>query len=428
MGLDFITPEIQTWIWIALGAIALIAAIVGFCKGFANEGTWAIELWLTLLIVVPSANAIYNNVYVVDGTEQNLADWTSSLIILALMLIVLIVVSLVMSWNRRIVRKGIENCHAHSYYRNYDQRADNDERIAHAVYTKNEKNYRKYVSKKYSSSSGAWGIYNRVLGAINSIVVALTVVAIILMTLATLCDIFHISLVFNNANTVGVYEFLESLFASEFYKNVIPYVFDVLILSLIVFCVKHGYKKGALQSIWKVVSVVLMVGSTYVAQYLAFNQPLVVDVCKSIEGWIMSLDFAETLNGVIAALNGMGMALTVLDLCQWVMTAILSAVLVLLIWLLSKVVTNLLDKVDASKTFGKFDGAVGVVFYTTLIFAILLFLFGLLYTINDLPFMAKINEYMRFSAIGSRFYQYNPIAPLGWFDFIPLREWLKVIA
>jgi len=427
MGLDFITPEVQMWIWIAVGVIALIALIVGFVKGLVNSSTWAFELGLTMLVVVPSANAIYNATYTVDGIEQNMSDWLSSTIIIGLALLTLVIVSLVVGWNKKIVKKGIKNGQSRTYYKNYNDVAEDNEQLAHAVYSKNERKYKKYINHKYSSSSGGWGVVNRIFGALNSVFTAFTVVIIILLVLSSLCDIFHLSLVFNNGATVPVYEFLENLLASDFYKAIVPFAFDVLILALIVFCVKTGYKKGALQSIWKLVSVVLMVGSTYAAQYLAFNQPLVVDLCLSIEEWLMSLDFAETLQSVINTINGMGMALTLIDLIKWVMTAVLSAVLILLIWVLSKVMNNVLEKVDSSKTFGKLDGAIGVVFYTAIALAVLLFVFGLLYTINDVAFMAKVNEYMEYSALACRFYQYNPITPLGWFNFIPLREWLKVV-
>lgn len=428
MGLEFITATEWAYIWCVLGAISLVSAVVGFIKGFAKSGTWAVEMLIALAIVVPCANAIYNGVYVVDGVEQNLSDWLSSILILTTFIVVLVIVALVFAWNKRIVKKGIASGLSRSYYKNYDKNADNDEYIAHAARSKNEKKYNKYISKKYSSSSGAWGAYDKVLGVINGVVTGLTITAIVLAILLSLCDIFNITLVFNNTNTIGIYKFLSSFYGSAFYKAVVPYLFDALVVALVIFCVKHGYKKGALRSLWKVVSVVLVFAAGYCAQYLAFNQPLLIDASKSMESWFTSLSFADTLTAFVDTLNNMGMAVTLLDICQWIMTGILSVVFFIVVWIISKLINNMLENVDANGMFGKFDGVIGVVFYTVIAFAVLLFVFGVLYTVNDMDFMSKFNYYMRFSNIASRFYQFNPITHFGWFDFIPIRDWLKVMS
>lgn len=428
MGLEFITAIEWVYIWCILGVISLISAVVGFIKGFAKSGTWAIEMLIALAIVVPCANAIYNGVYVVDGIEQNLSDWLSSTLIFVVFIVVLVIIALVFAWNKRIVKKGIESGLSRSYYKNYDQKTDNDEYIAHAARSNNEKRYRKYISKKYSSSSGAWGAYNKFLGVLNGVVTGLTITAITLAIILSICDIFNITLVFNNANTIGVYEFLSGFYDSAFYKAIVPYIFDALVVALVIFCVKHGYKKGALHSLWKIVSVVLVFAAGYCAQYLAFNQPLLIDASKSMESWLTSLSFSDTLTTFVDTLNNMGMAVTLLDVCQWIMTCILSVVLFIVVWIISKLINNLFENVDSDGMFGKFDGVIGVVFYTAIAFAVLLFVFGVLYTVNDMDFMSKFNYYMRYSSIASRFYQFNPITHLGWFDFIPLREWLKVMS
>lgn len=385
-------------IYISIICLALIGFLIGFLKGFTNVKTWANDYFFATVCVLIVANIVKT-----EGSER---FW----LIAGLAVGCLILFTILSARTKVFFEKGIERSKRRSYYESYEARVENDEDILDALDEKNEKRYRRLARRKYGEHEGAMGVFSRICGGITLAIKAVVMVGILASAVFIVIDFIQIDV---------LSETFAELYAGKLWAFIKTYAFDFYIMGVALMCIRIGFKGGLLNKLWFFAVLALLGGAGFVSYHLAFNvqsfQPLAEKVVSG---------FAEGIQPFVDAVQSVLPNFTTVTVGQIIITAGLFVLLLIPVILISVFVPKLIDSAREGAAFAAIDGALGAVVLFAVVMGILFLLGAVLYTLNDLPFMAKFNEYMDGSKIACISYSGNIMNDLGFITGLPLRDWL----
>lgn len=263
-----------------------------------------------------------------------------------------------------------------------------------------------FAKHREKCKGGFLNVLNRILGgitlAVKGFVISGAVAAIILVVL----DLSQFAV---------VKEALSEVYASSVWETVKPYLMDFMIVGVMLACIKCGYSAGLSSALWGLTVLALIVGAGFVSYHLAFNVETFSGAVAAIEKVIMD---------VTSGMGDMAANLPVSEIAKWILTAGLFLCMLVVVIILATFMPRLLDFARDSKIFFVIDGTFGSIFATVIVFGTLLFIGGVLQTINDLPFMEILNKYFVDSHIAKYFYLENIFAAFEAMPELPLRDWL----
>lgn len=313
----------------------------------------------------------------------------------------LIVLTLVFSVLKKIVVRAAAARRTYSHYKNRDDVEKNDALILNAVDSGDKRQYRKQLKKgkKIKDSAGAWGVVDRVLGAVFGGVnlllgVGLVIVAILLFAdmsqIKFLSDAFSSALTSSGWNSLGV-----------------KFALDLPLIAILSLAIRAGFRGGISSFLCIFVVLGMVVGFGFAAYSIAAS-----DMCAgAVEGLKNGL-----LSGVSGSLGGAADTIAKVVLAAIIFLLSLVFVIVIAIFL-----PKLVDRFRDNKVFSSIDGVLGAILFTGVLLALMIVVGGVAYTLNDLQFMEKLNEYNKYSHFADAIYSGNPLGDT--FKNLPIRGW-----
>lgn len=394
----------ETYIIIAVCVLAAIGIIVGFALGYVRQSSWGGTVVGTVLTCFVVDRALGQN-------DINFGQW-HGFIMLAIALGVLIFYTLLCGLVRRFLNNQIGKSKRLSFYRDYDEEDENEQRILWALDKNDKKTYRKRSRRNFKRKRGPWGVVDRIFGAITltvNIFAALAVVATLALIIIDACKI------------TAAYDYLSRFYEGPFWQGQgAALAVDMLVVALMCICLRIGYNSGIISVLSLIVILGILGGACYLAYYLVFDVGAFSDAATGVYNAVL----AGPLEGSQAYLDNVGLTADVIG--KIIITVGLAVVLLIPAIIISIFVPRLFDLFRSFTTLEVIDGAIGAIVLTAVIFAILAFLGAVLWYLRDLEGLAIFNDYMQNSHVADGLYGENGLTSLGFIrDFGNLlREWL----
>ena len=201
---------------------------------------------------------------------------------------------------------------------------------------------------------------------------------------------------------ISLYEALGGIYSSSiwaFFKN---FIFDFLLVGILMVCIKSGYSSGISSAVWTLVVIGLIGGAGYLSFHLSTTVPSFVSVTGNLE-----TKLADKLAGVAGILEGVG--LTTLKLCEILIGIGIFALMLVAVILIAVFVPRLIDRARDSVIVRSIDGVFGAIVFTAVCFGIIFMLGAVLKTIYEVQFMDVFNAYFEKSGIATWIYDKNPV-------------------
>jgi len=377
---------------IVLCAATALGVLVGLFRKATRTSFWGVVALLGALI----ARLITQ--FVKRG------DKNYAIVVLAGTAASLLVLMAIFAALRAFLTHGSKAHKEYSHYKNHDAAEENEAYVLNAVDNGDKGEYKKQrrAGKDIKDTTGAWGFWDRLLGAIACGVNAFVAAAVIIGIVVLFVDFAPIS-------------FLDEAFEPVLTSNVwtkfaCNFALDLPLTLAITLGIKGGYKNGIFSVVYFVIIVAMLVGFGYVAWLIASS--------SACEGAVSGLQ-----NGLLSWFAD--------KLSESVLKTVATITLAVFIYLLSLIVViltaillpKLFEVFKEGKLVSVVDGALGAVFMCAVVAALLMLGGGVAYTLNDLEFMERFNKYAQCSCFADAMYTYNPLA--DWFAKLPIRSWFK---
>ena len=367
-----------------IALFAVIGAVTGVAKGFTQVKSWAVEMLLAGVISIALSKLFSSKLD--DGTVKAILSLGICLVLVCLLMLVFVIL-------RKRLSKSIEKRKQKWYYEHYDEIEGNTEQILSALGKEDTKTYNKLTKRKFRQSGGAWGVVDRVFGGVTLAIKGAVMSGIFFAVVLAVLDFSRLP-----AEGGALYEALGGIYSSSiwaFFKN---FIFDFLLVGILMVCIKSGYSSGISSAVWTLVVIGLIGGAGYLSFHLSTTVPSFVSVAGNLEAKL-----ADKLAGVAGILEGVG--LTTLKLCEILIGIGIFALMLVAVILIAVFVPRLIDRAIVRSI----DGVFGAIIFTAVCFGIIFMLGAVLKTIYEVQFMDVFNAYFEKSGIATWIYDKNPV-------------------
>lgn len=371
-----------------IALFAVIGAVTGVAKGFTQVKSWAVEMLLAGVISIALSKLFSSKLD--DGTVKAILSLGICLVLVCLLMLVFVIL-------RKRLSKSIEKRKQKWYYEHYDEIEGNTEQILSALGKEDTKTYNKLTKRKFRQSGGAWGVVDRVFGGVTLAIKGAVMSGIFFAVVLAVLDFSRLP-----AEGGALYEALGDIYSSSiwaFFKN---FIFDFLLVGILMVCIKSGYSSGISSAVWTLVVIGLIGGAGYLSFHLSTTVPSFVSVAGNLEAKL-----ADKLAGVAGILEGVG--LTTLKLCEILIGIGIFALMLVAVILIAVFVPRLIDRARDSVIVRSIDGVFGAIIFTAVCFGIIFMLGAVLKTIYEVQFMDVFNAYFEKSGIATWIYDKNPV-------------------
>ena len=371
-----------------IALFAVIGAVTGVAKGFTQVKSWAVEMLLAGVISIALSKLFSSKLD--DGTVKAILSLGICLVLVCLLMLVFVIL-------RKRLSKSIEKRKQKWYYEHYDEIEGNTEQILSALGKEDTKTYNKLTKRKFRQSGGAWGVVDRVFGGVTLAIKGAVMSGIFFAVVLAVLDFSRLP-----AEGGALYEALGGIYSSSiwaFFKN---FIFDFLLVGILMVCIKSGYSSGISSAVWPLVVIGLIGGAGYLSFHLSTTVPSFVSVAGNLEAKL-----ADKLAGVAGILEGVG--LTTLKLCEILIGIGIFALMLVAVILIAVFVPRLIDRARDSVIVRSIDGVFGAIIFTAVCFGIIFMLGAVLKTIYEVQFMDVFNAYFEKSGIATWIYDKNPV-------------------
>ena len=381
-----------------VAASAFTGAVIGVVKGFTKVNSWAVELILTGLIIIPVS---YRAIAPLGGSLAAIITLgvTVALVYAMLGLFKLFRFGL----NSRIeLRKKL------SYYRQYDEIEDNTEKTLCAMGSEDKKAFKKLAKRKFKQSGGVWGGIDRVFGMIALALKGAVIAGIISAVALAIIDFSRLAAAGGSLNGAlgGIY--VSGAWA--FFKN---YIFDFIVIGIFSLCIRNGFAGGLSSLAWGLIVLGMVAGSAVLSFHLAFTAPEFLSAAAKMEG-----SLANSLAGVGDVLEAVG--LTYNKLAQIIIGLIIFVFMLIAVILIAVFVPKLIDKARDGVIFRSIDGVLGAIALTAVVVGLLLVVGALANSLRGQEFMDVFSAYFAKSGVATYFYDKNLLNSFGVLTEFPL--------
>lgn len=381
---------------IIVAVVAVLAFLFGFYRGYIRQSCWGGAVAGTVLVAV-----------IVDRYADQFNE--RGIMMLSVAAASMIVLTILCQLVRRYIKKQVANSQKLSFYRQYDDRTENEELILVSLDKGDIKSYRKRAKRKFRENRGAWGIVDRIFGGITFLLNLAMAAAIILGLGMFIIDV---------ANITVAYDALQPLYESPVWTHFgFFYCLDIVIATLLCMSIRLGYKSGLLSALGTLIVIALVGGAGYLAYHLAFNVEAFDSAAMGLKDGVLS----GLLANIEPALNALN--ITTEFVARVVVAVGLFLIMLIIIIIIAIFIPHAVDKLRNIKFIVAIDGVLGAAVLTAVVFAVLIALGAFAYMINDLDAFARFNEYMNYSSLAKALYDYNILNNVAVIQNIPLRDW-----
>lgn len=380
---------IGTILFAVLGVVAVICAVAGLIKGVTKTSFWGCTVLLTLLIERTIGASVSK-----DGkgfaTAVLIATFAS-----------LLIFTVLFSLFRKLVNGRMKARRTLSEYENYDLLEENETRILSAVDENDTYAYKQLRKerKKIKTTSGGWGVVNRIVGAVAGLLNGFVGAFIFVSIVALVADLAQISF---------LYDAFESFLTSATWANAFGAIaLDMIIIGVLGLVAASGFKSG----VSSIISALIIFGLVVLFGYASFG----LASSEAASGMVQGME-----NGMLAGVPEIFPGLKRL-IAVGITTAIFFLFSLIAVVVVAILLPKLAAKFNDNKVLSIIDGVFGVILFTAVIFGLFLAVGGIAYTLNDFAVMVKVNGYMGKSFLADCAYSRNPLAQV--FEKLPVRNW-----
>ncbi|MCD7728743.1 MAG: hypothetical protein LUI60_02375 [Clostridia bacterium] len=395
----------------AVAVIAVIAFLIGMLKGYSNTKTWAVEYLFAAFITVL--------IYSIAKVENAIAN---ACLTLGTAIVLLLLFAFLSGRIKSFIFKQTADARLRNYYETYGEREEHFLEIIDSIELNDRKAYERLTHRHMKEKSGPAGVADRICGGLNLVIKALVVCAITAVVVLLALQFTQLSFVCEGGALYGVY-------TSGIWVAISPYIFDFLLVVILQFALRAGYRAGILRSLWFIVELALVAGAAYVSYHLAFR----VDSFISLAAGLSDVSFIASAGSAISAFLPSFTAQTIAQAIILVGIFIIALILVLII---GAIVSSIIRRIREGHTVSAVDGVIGSFIFTVIMAGILLYVGMLLYSLSGFSFMQTFNSYCYTvgedgetwsAAIFSSIYSKNPLNSIesfaqlqakisGWFN------------
>lgn len=388
---------------VCIAVFAVIGLIVGLVKGYSRVRSWASEYLLAGVVSIALG--------VVITKYSSLANYINGAITFGVSIVCVVLFIGLCAGVRKFMKVRIERRRQLSYYKNYEEQEDNTEKVLAALDSDDKESYKKYSRRKFSQSGGGWNALDKIFGGITLAVKGAVLAGVIIAIALTVID--FTTLAADGGKLNALFGPIYQSSAWEFFK---PYLFDFFIVGILTICIKSGYASGISSALWTLFVLAMVGGAAMLSWYLAFNVQEFVTVAEALGSNLESV-----LANAQPVMDTLG--ITAVTVAQYIITAGLFILMLVVIILIAIFVPKLIDKARDGKAFSIIDGILGAIFLTVVVFAILFALGAVVQSLYDYEFMEVFNAYFDKSYIAKFIYGNNILCELNLIN-IPVDSWL----
>jgi hypothetical protein len=297
-----------------------------------------------------------------------------------------------------------------SEYKHHDAKEENTAEILTALESGDKGAYRKSAKRKFKARAGVWGFIDRLLGGLSTglnVTLTLSIVISFVFAMVDFARIDDLTNLFKDAMTQQIW-----------LDQGVKYTFDLIFVSIIYASIRIGFKGGISSALCTCVIIGLLVLSGYLSYHLAFDVQVFIDGASQIANGALK-DVISSIASISSAIGIDEVKIGQIIILCALFVAFLIAVIIIGIFL-----PKVVEKFRGEAAFYIVDGILGAAVLTAIVFALIAFLFGALYTISDLPAMDVFNTYIYAAPTINAVYQYNPLQSwTGLFTQLPIRSW-----
>lgn len=274
--------------------------------------------------------------------------------------------------------------------------------LTSAIFRKIFKSSKKRKIAKGKRKSGPSGFFDSIFGGVTLAVKGFVIAGVLSAFMLVALDISQFAFV---TAPDGMFA---AVYASGAWTALKPYMMDFFYLAAIMLALKCGYQSGISNVLWTFVMILIVAFAGLSAYHLSFN----------VEA------FQAPVQGLANVIGGeKGVSDTTVMIAQWVMTAGLFLMMLVVVILIGIFVPKLLNFARNGKIFFVIDGIFGALFSVLIVMGLLLFCGSLVQPLYDLEFMAKFTSYFEKSGFATYFYDNNLLALFGMQPVLPLKDW-----
>ncbi|MCD8040046.1 MAG: hypothetical protein LUF82_00815 [Clostridia bacterium] len=293
-------------IYVLIGVAAVIGVlslIVGLVKGYTRTSTWATEYILAAVLTV----------LIVTLTDAE-NDIINACVAIGVAICLLLVFAFMSNRAKNYIGKKSGSARKRSYYESYYEREENTMMILDALERNDKKAYRDLTKRKMKEKSGSAGVFDRILGGLNLLVEACVICCMLAVIVLLVLDFTQISLVTEGGSLYSVY-------TGGVWEFISPYIFDFLIIAVLQYALRAGYRAGVLRALWFLIVAALVGGAGYLAYHLAFNVDSFITLAENLSE---SIGLSTTISQVIVLASIFVIALIVVLVVGIVVAGMLS--------------------------------------------------------------------------------------------------------
>ncbi|MDE7453837.1 MAG: hypothetical protein K2N22_05450 [Clostridia bacterium] len=372
----------------------LVGGGIGAFKGFTRVRSWGVEFILTGLLAIPIDRLITSKL---KGSAAIPAGFVS--IVVAIIFIGLF---MFLFWLfRKLLDRAIEKRKQKSYYSKYFENEQNTVKILGALAANDMKEYKKLTKHKPRQSGGVFSILNRVFGGVVLAIKGIVIAGILSAALLVVIDFTELA-----QEGGSMYALLGKTYANGSWLFFKKYLFDFLIIGILMACIKAGYSSGVSSSVWSVVVIGLVIGAGALAIHFAFGVKSFVTAAEALN---------EHLSGKLSSITGLleQMKINPVVISKAIIALGLFVLMLVPVILIAKFVPEFIDIARGGKIFKTVDGVLGAIALTLTVLVVLLIVGVVVNSLQELEFMEVFNAYFVKSGLATYFYDYNLLAQFG---------------
>lgn len=308
-----------------IGVFGLMGLLIGLVKGFTNVKSWANEYLLAAVITIPFG-VLFKKTF--GGESEGFGAVLPVILTFAVAVALLILFALLSKAIRKGLEKGISSHQDLERYKQQEEMQENNDQILDALDAKDKAAYKRLSKRKFKQKEGGWGAVNRILGGVTLAVKAVTIVGLLVAAVMSVLDIGQFGFVQEN---------LASLYAGGVWDFFKPYLFDFFLIGILYVCLLRGYSSGIFSAVWVLVVLALVVGAGYASYYMVFSTSAFTSAATAFDTNCVSQWFA----GMAETMEGAG--ITTYMVAQWIITAGIFLLLLIVVILIAVFVPRAID-------------------------------------------------------------------------------------
>ncbi len=286
-------------------AIVAISLIIGLVKGYSRTKTWTTEYFFAAFFSVL--------IFSIANVENNTAK---ACLALGIAIVLLLLFAFTSKQIRSYFNKKTAAARKRYYYESYGEREEHFLEIIDALELNDKKAYERLTSRKMREKSGGAGVADRICGGLNLAFKAAVICTLTIVVTLLVLHFTQLPIVLEGGSLYGVY-------TSGVWQFISPYIFDFILVGILQFAIRAGYRAGIINSLWVLFVIALVIGCGYVSYYLAFKTEIFSSVIEKFAGFSFIASAGDAISSIISSFTAYTLAKLIIKVLMLIVVFII---------------------------------------------------------------------------------------------------------